>query len=494
MKRIITILTSLTFMLCLSASAWAAAADMTKDPGYLNGEKLFKQNCASCHMVDKKMTGPALRGITQRHSEAWLLKWIKNSQAFIKTGDPDAVKLFDENNHVVMTPMEHLSEADIKNVITYVENVPAPKPAVASTPSGDTNQSASGPGFWTFVILGILLFALLNLMISIEDRVSRLAGKPVMNWNFINAILFPIMLVAGTYYIWHYFDKYSSYTYFAVGSGSEHGKALDEMFMVTLVITGIVFILCQAAAFIFPYLYRFKGPGTKGFYFPDNHKLEFIWTIIPTIVIMGMLVYGLKQWNGITMGDRPDNAYEVELYARQFDWTARYPGADGKLGSYNYHNIAGANTTGLNYEDATSHDDITNIGEIHFVVDKPVVMHMRAQDVIHSAYIPNLRVQMNVVPGMPTSFTFTPTVTSREMRERLQKEHPNEDYTNWDYMLLCNKICGNSHYQMKMKVVVESKAEYNIWLKGLKAPYTTDHPDNTAPADSTVKKTTAYNN
>jgi cytochrome c oxidase subunit 2 len=489
MKRIITILISLVFL-----TASLRAADMTKDPGYLNGEKVFKANCTACHMLDKKVTGPALRGVNDRHSHPWLLKWIKNSPAMVKSGDAEAVKLFNDNNQIQMTPMEHLSQTDIENVLVYIANAPVP---VAKGPEGTTPGNApaqaSGPGFWVFVILGILLFALLNLMISIEDKVSRLAGKPVMNWNKINAMLFPIMLIAGTYYIWHYFDKYSSYTYFSVGSGSEHGKALDEMFFVTLAITGIVFILCQVAAFVFPYMYRFKGPGTKGFYFPDNHKLEFMWTIIPTIVIMGMLVYGLKEWNSITMGDRPAGAYEVELYARQFDWTARYAGPDGKLGSYNYHNIAGANTTGLNFEDIASHDDLTNIGELHLIVDKDVIVHMRAQDVIHSAYIPNLRVQMNVVPGMPTSFTFKPTVTSAEMRERLQKEHPQDDYSTWDYMLLCNKICGNSHYQMKMKVVIESQADYNTWIKGLKAPYSSE-PGNAAPSDTTQKKTTAYNN
>jgi cytochrome c oxidase subunit 2 len=121
-------------------------------------------------------------------------------------------------------------------------------------------------------------------------------------------------------------------------------------------------------------------------------------------------------------------------------------------------------------------------------------MNLRAQDVIHSAFIPNLRVQMNAVPGMPTSQVFTPIVTTKEMRARLQKEHPNDDiYNDWNYMMLCNKICGASHYMMKMVVIVETKEEYDAWLKTLKAPYKMDNAPATTAADSTSNKTTASN-
>jgi cytochrome c oxidase subunit 2 len=495
MKKVFTLL---SILLVLGTSTFAAGADLTKDPGYLSGEKLFKANCTTCHFLDKKMTGPALRGVTSRHREAWILKWVKNNSILVAARDPEAVALIKANNGAAMTVFENLTDADIKNIMVYVENGP-PNPALPPAPAGATGagsgtNASDTPSAWVFIILGILLFALLNLLISIENKVSKLIGKEVVNWNRINAIMFPVMLIAGSYYLYHYFSKYTPYTYFSVGSGSEHGKALDEMFMITLAITGFVFVLCQILIFTFPYFYRNKGPGTKAFYYPHNNKVEFWWTIIPSIVLITLLVYGLKTWNAITMQPKPQDAYEIELYARQFDWTVRYAGADGKLGKHNYHNIAGANTTGLEYKDVASHDDMMSQGEMHLIVNVPVVMHLRAQDVIHSAFIPNLRVQMNAVPGIPTSQIFTPIVTTKEMRARLQAEHPDDAvYNDWDYMLLCNKICGTSHYNMKMKVIIETRQEYEAWMKTLKSPYQSEYgvAPEVAPSDTTTNKKTA---
>ena len=107
--------------------------------------------------------------------------------------------------------------------------------------------------------------------------------------------------------------------------------------------------------------------------------------------------------------------------------------------------------------DQKGNDDIVVDDEIHLVVNKPVTMKFRARDVIHSAYFAHFRTQMNVVPGLPTEFTFTPTITSKEMRSKKK----NKDF---DYYLVCNKICGNAHFNMKLKVIVEDQKSYNQWL------------------------------
>lgn len=487
MKKVFALLS-----LILVLGVGSFAADMTKDPGYLNGEKLFKANCTTCHGLDKKVTGPALRGVSGRRKEAWIIKWVKDNGALRATGDPEALAIFEEYKGSIMTAFGNLSDADIKNIITYTDNAPAAAKPVVVTDATNPTQPTDNTSIWVFVILGILLFALLNLLISIENRVSKLLGKDIINWNKINALMFPIMLVAGTYYVYSQFAKYSSYTYFSVGAGTEHGKLLDEMFFVTLAITGFVFVVCQALAFIFPYLYRHKGEGTKAFYYAHNNQIEFWWTIIPSIVLIGLLVYGLKTWSGITMQEKPQGAYEIELFARQFDWTVRYAGKDGKLGKHDYHKIGGVNFVGMDFRDEASHDDIVNVGELHLVVNQPVVMNLRAQDVIHSAFIPNMRVQMNAVPGMPTSQIFTPCVTTKEMRTRLQAEHPNDPiYNTWDYMLLCNKICGASHYLMKMVVIVETQEEYDAWQKTLKSPYQQEQAPTTTAVDTATSKPTA---
>ncbi|MFY0643063.1 MAG: c-type cytochrome [Bacteroidia bacterium] len=102
-------------------------------------------------------------------------------------------------------------------------------------------------------------------------------------------------------------------------------------------------------------------------------------------------------------------------------------------------------------------DDDMIVQEIHIVKDKPISMNFRARDVIHSAYMPYFRAQMNVVPGLPTKFTFTPTKTTQEMRD-IKKDQ------SWDYYLVCNKICGNAHFNMKIKIVVEDETSYNNWI------------------------------
>jgi heme/copper-type cytochrome/quinol oxidase subunit 2 len=107
------------------------------------------------------------------------------------------------------------------------------------------------------------------------------------------------------------------------------------------------------------------------------------------------------------------------------------------------------------FTSAAEDDIITQ--ELHLVKDKLVTFNFRSRDIIHSAWLPHFRVQMNVVPGMPTRFTFMPTKSTREAKA--------ENGEDFDYYLYCNKICGTSHYNMKMKVVIESQAEVNIWLK-----------------------------
>ena len=125
----------------------------------------------------------------------------------------------------------------------------------------------------------------------------------------------------------------------------------------------------------------------------------------------------------------------------------------------NYKLVQGRNQLGVDLSDENAQDDIV-VREVHLIKDEPVLLKFRSQDVIHSAYLPHFRVQMNCVPGMTTQFAFTPTKTTAEMRET-----EGEDF---EYILLCNKICGVAHYNMQMKFVVETKEEYDIWLDSTK--------------------------
>ncbi len=237
-------------------------------------------------------------------------------------------------------------------------------------------------------------------------------------------------------------------------SASAHGVEIDGLFNITLIVISFVFVLTHIIL-----VYQiYKNASTKGrraVYFAHSNKLEMIWTVIPAIVLSGLIAYGLTVWSDVIYAGSKE-AVVIELYSKQFDWTARYAGKDNTLGKSDFRKIGEGNDLGM-IEDPNADDDIIVKGEFHIVKDKPVHFSMRSRDVIHSAYMPHFRAQMNCVPGMETSFEFTPTISTKEMREKLNNE-------KFNYILLCNKICGAAHYNMQMDIIVESQEEYNTWL------------------------------
>ena len=238
-------------------------------------------------------------------------------------------------------------------------------------------------------------------------------------------------------------------------SASVHGDSIDGLMSLTWWIIGPMFFLCHLLLLVFCYKYYYKKSRTATF-FAHSTKLEMIWTTVPTIVLTSLIVYGLSIWNQVTAPE-PDDAIEVELYAKQFDWTARYAGNDNVLGKSGYRLITAENPLGVSAEDAASADDKIVRGELHLPVGKPVVFKFHSRDAIHSAYMPHFRLQMNCVPGMTTQFHMVPKTTTKEMKEITG----NEDF---QYILLCNKICGAAHYNMQMDIIVESEEDYAAWL------------------------------
>ncbi|MBU2907636.1 cytochrome c oxidase subunit II [Arenibacter algicola] len=264
-------------------------------------------------------------------------------------------------------------------------------------------------------------------------------------------------------------------------AASEHGGGYDSLMLLSFVIIFIVQTLTQFLLHYFAYKYR-GDRERKALFFADNDRLEFIWTIIPVIVLAGLILWGLYAWTNIMDINDEDDPLTIELYAQQFSWTARYAGNDNVLGDANVRmiDIDNANVLGLDNSDPNAADDII-VKELHLPVGRKVNFKMRSQDVLHSAYMPHFRAQMNCVPGMITQFSFTPTITTAEMRqnpdvvdkvkringiraEKAAKGMDNSDPWEFDYILLCNKICGKSHYNMQMKIIVETEEEYNAWI------------------------------
>jgi len=270
-------------------------------------------------------------------------------------------------------------------------------------------------------------------------------------------------------------------------SASEHGVTYDSLFFISFALIMFVQIITQALLHYFSYKYR-GLKNTKATFITHNNRLEFIWTIIPAIVLFGLILYGMTTWSQIMNFEEDEDALVIELYAQQWNWKARYAGNDNVLGDANVrflNDYDGRNTVGIDSSDPNGLDDIVVTQEFHLPVNRKVIFKFRSQDVLHSAYMPHFRAQMNCVPGMITQFSFTPTVTTEEMRQnvdvvdkvtRINKirydksqeliakgEESLEPY-QFDYLLLCAKICGASHYNMQMKIVVESEKDFNKWI------------------------------
>ncbi len=481
MKLMTNVLRSLVLLSALfSLSAFAQTAE--------EGATLFTANCTACHAMNEKVVGPALKDSHKRHDEKWMMSWIRNSQKLIKSGDAVAVKLFNDNNQSPMTPFEQFNDNQLKSLIAYIKSE-SEKPAAAATASvagSETNVAAApaevsstmkGKINWLLIIIAVLLFMVIALVMDILGMVGEIRGKAVINWSSINGIIMLLFVGVGmSLAIWEVF-AHGKYAVTSVDAASEHGKTYDSMFYITLVITGIVFVITQIVLFYYAYKYKQDGKR-KALYYPDNHKLEFIWTIVPAIVLTVLVIRGLQTWSTI-MNHKDEKAINIEVFGYQFGWTARYAGTDNKLGSHDFRQIGVVNALGVDIKDEKSKDDIV-VTELHFPVNKPVALKFRAKDVIHSAYLPHFRVQMNVVPGLPTQFEFTPTITTAEMRNKMNNQ-------KFDYILLCNKICGSAHYRMKMKVIVDSEADYNKWLATQPKLVDSSNPAPEAPVAAPVE-------
>lgn len=258
-------------------------------------------------------------------------------------------------------------------------------------------------------------------------------------------------------------------------SASIEGEHDDRLFNITFILIGIVQFVMQFLIFFFTYKYR-GNKDRKALFFADSHKLELIWTVIPAVTIVLLIGYGLWQWNNVMYVGDDDNPIVIEVYSQQFRWDARYAGADNELGlgNVNFINIDKSNTMGVDMSDPKAQDD-KQVTELYLPKGKKILFKFRSQDVLHSAYMPHFRAQMNCVPGMITQFAFTPKYTTEEMRKNPEviakakginkiRQAKGEDPYVFDYLLLCNKICGKSHYNMQMKITVVEEDQYKKWL------------------------------
>lgn len=306
--------------------------------------------------------------------------------------------------------------------------------------------------FWSIAgIAGISLFYVFLKILSdyILYRKNEIESKS--DYNNLNAHLLISFLVTGLLLFFGY--NYFHESPFLPVNASEHGIYVDTMFWITIVLTGIVFLLTQILLFYFSYRYS-RGKSNKAFYWKNNLYIEAVWFSVPTIAFILLFMTGNYYWEMINQGVSKD-VLEIEILGEQFNWRVRYPGKDGKLGNYNFHYIDGINSMGLDLRDTNGYDDFIPV-QLHLPKNKKVMLRIRSRDVIHSVYIPNLRVKMDAVPGMLTRFSFIPKHTTEEMKEITN----NPDF---NYEMGCAELCGRNHFSMLLILVVEDEDDYQRW-------------------------------
>ncbi len=219
---------------------------------------------------------------------------------------------------------------------------------------------------------------------------------------------------------------------------------IDDTIIITFWVTGVVFIGVVLFMAYCVYRYRYQA-GRRAEYRPENTKLEWWLTILTAVGVVVMLTPGLFVWKQFVTV--PADAAEVEVLGQQWQWSFRYPGKDGILGTSDALNIDGDNPFGLNRNDPNGQDDVLIEGDdLHLPVNRPVKMLLRSIDVLHDFYVPEFRAKMDMVPGAVTFFWLTPIRTGT-------------------FDILCFELCGIGHYTMRSNVVVEEESDFQAWMQ-----------------------------
>lgn len=318
-----------------------------------------------------------------------------------------------------------------------------------------------------FIVLTILVISKTQTLLKGVKGGSEQNDEMADSANNINAIglfVFWILSVIGIFWSFIYAKKDFLMAFGDIPSASSvHGKETDFWFWFGMAVVTASFLIVNSVLFYFPLKYRYNKNRVAHFY-PHNNTLEIVWTLIPAVVMAALVFTGLKVWNKV-MSEAPKDAEVIEIMGKQFGWQVRYGGVDnGKLGNYNYKLIddAAGNEFGIDFTDENSFDDFTNSSELHIPKGKPVLLKIRARDVLHSVFIPHMRVKMDAVPGMPTKFWFIADKSTADMQGELGNP-------NFKYEIACTEVCGRSHFAMKLILVVDEPADYEKWKKEQKS-------------------------
>jgi cytochrome c oxidase subunit 2 len=246
----------------------------------------------------------------------------------------------------------------------------------------------------------------------------------------------------------------------APGFGSE----VDLLFYGILAVTGFFFILTEALLVYCMWSYG-TGPGAKSWYVHGNHKLEWFWTIVPAVILLIIAFSQIHSWEHIKyLSHFPDPEQVIEVSARQFEWRIRYPTPETNQNLTSAWKSKQAEVKEWN--EAGHYDDIHVVNELHTWKGAKVRVFLKTRDVLHSFFLPNMRLKQDALPGKTIPVWLETAEHNVEWNDaRGDWTGPDsKDIENWE--LACAELCGWGHYKMQGRFFVhKDKADYERWLK-----------------------------
>lgn len=217
---------------------------------------------------------------------------------------------------------------------------------------------------------------------------------------------------------------------------SSHAAALDQQFLLTIIVVGVAFTAAQVGLGYMVWKYRDRGQSERALYSHGSNRLEVVWTIVTAVIFIGLAVMGQSVWASLRFNDAPPGSYQVEVVAQQFQWNFHYPGTDKVFGRTDPNLIddSALNFIGLDEADPNAKDDAVHT-VLAIPAGRPVELLLRSKDVIHNIWVPQLRFKQDLVPGMVIRVHFTANTPGK-------------------YELACAELCGQLHFQMKSYLLV----------------------------------------
>ena len=241
-------------------------------------------------------------------------------------------------------------------------------------------------------------------------------------------------------------------------AASAHAGEIDQMIVLVHWLMAVLFV-GWGAFFVFVLVRFRKNANPHASYVGVKGKLAKSTEVAVALIEVLLLVfYAIPAWaKRVTNFPSGSDAVIVRVVGEQFAWNVHYPGADGKFGRTDISLVSADNPLGLDRKDPDAKDDITTINQLNIPVGHPVLVHLSSKDVIHSFGLYEMRIKQDAVPGLEMPVWFVPTVTTNDMRAKLNNP-------TFDYEITCSQLCGLGHYRMRGFVTVQSDADYQKWM------------------------------